>query len=251
MSMAVTVAELEAEITTLTAAYAALEAQDAAREGLYQQALVRNAALDAQNQALNLALTSLAETNARHEATIAELRAIEAMLRREEVRLSGQVEALEAENRELMAYGVENQSLSGALAMCRTEIERLQQEVRRLTGAAWASMCEMLQRERDDLKEEVTKYHADLEVVSGLFLVDVPEPGTDIARLMLVNRRLKRELEALRRPCTHPSPEPGCPWCAVYEHLADDVAEAGPEAWENFRQAWDAAVQAVREEEGV
>ncbi|MFC3390670.1 hypothetical protein [Aidingimonas halophila] len=47
------------------------------------------------------------------------------------------------------------------------------------------------------LLDEVALHRADLEEAAGALMMPLPEPGSDIARLMRVNRILKREVEAL------------------------------------------------------
>lgn len=87
----------------------------------------------------------------------------------------------------------------------------LEAEVRRLKGSAWASMCSMLQRARNELRAE---------------------------------------RDALRQPCTHepPGSDPSCAWCLVRSQMVSMVdTETARGA---IAQWFDAAVQAVREGQG-
>ena len=46
---------------------------------------------------------------------------------------------------------------------------------------------------------EIARLKADVAYAAGECLVPIPEPGTDMARLLLANIALKRELEIARR----------------------------------------------------
>jgi hypothetical protein len=50
----------------------------------------------------------------------------------------------------------------------------------------------------DDVKRELATMRADIEAAAGELLVDIPEPGTDAARMMSANVLMRRELEDVR-----------------------------------------------------
>lgn len=69
------------------------------------------------------------------------------------------------------------------------EVAQLRSEVARLT------------RELEEARTELAARDSDMATAAGAFTVPLPEPGTDMARLLIANRLLRRELEEARKCC--------------------------------------------------
>lgn len=61
-----------------------------------------------------------------------------------------------------------------------------------------ANAINALTAERDRLRAERDKYAEDLRLAAGDLPMALPQPGTDMARLMIANRLLKRERDEVR-----------------------------------------------------
>jgi len=58
---------------------------------------------------------------------------------------------------------------------------------------------EVLLKENRELKQKLETARADAIAAAGEMLLDVPKPGTDAAKMFIVNRMLQRERDALNQ----------------------------------------------------
>jgi hypothetical protein len=65
-------------------------------------------------------------------------------------------------------------------------------------GAGWFDRARAAEKERDGLRAEVEQAREDMRIGAGECRVPLPEPGTDMARLLSANVLLRAERDALR-----------------------------------------------------
>ena len=133
-------------------------------------------------------------------------------------------------------YRTDADAMRRALERCRAERDEARAEVEQLRGAA----DEAGRRARDEggkaayddydqcresyakAKAEVERLRGDLADAAGELLVSLPEPGTEVAKLLSANVLLRAEVKRLRHRCcdncrhgVHKTSW-GFPTCAVF-----------------------------------
>ena len=58
-------------------------------------------------------------------------------------------------------------------------------------------------KQRDELNAELAQYNQDMKDAAGELLVEMPRPGTDMAKVMIANRLLRNERDAFRAELQH------------------------------------------------
>lgn len=95
--------------------------------------------------------------------------------------------------------------------------------------AAYRSAQEHLAA-RQAAEAELATHRGDLEEAAGALMLPLPEPGSDMARVMRVNRILHREIEALRQIKAAELHAPD--QAAIYEAQAQVLEEELPEMFD-------------------
>lgn len=76
-------------------------------------------------------------------------------------------------------------------------------------NAHWGDICVIIVGELARLREQLATYEADMRAASGELVVPLPEPGTDMAKVIQANRVLKDEVGRLQdRPAEWTLGEP-------------------------------------------